>query len=253
MSKRLSKEQREKCAREVEPIVLDFINKYNITQPIEDSFKFIEDKIGYFIVSKKVDANISGFQYIIGNDKFIFINNNDDLGRQNQSLWHEVYHLYTGEGMGISEIGSANYNILECKADQFASQILMNRRLVKEFVKNANILDKGFFTKKDVIQMQQYFRVSFNNMCYVLNELYGKKFLKGSYFQLGKIENRKKLLDITKRFGFDTRLSEIPEDNYISPKLFEYLSINMRDKKISAKRVNDIINFIELELGSNNE
>ncbi|UTF17727.1 ImmA/IrrE family metallo-endopeptidase [Staphylococcus epidermidis] len=253
MSKRLSKEQREKCAREVEPIVLDFINKYNITQPIEDSFKFIEDKIGYFIVSKKVDANISGFQYIIGNDKFIFINNNDDLGRQNQSLWHEVYHLYTGEGMGISEIGSANYNIVECKADQFASQILMNRRLVKEFVKNANILDKGFFTKKDVIQMQQYFRVSFNNMCYVLNELYGKKFLKGSYFQLGKIENRKKLLDITKRFGFDTRLSEIPKDNYISPKLFEYLSINMRDKKISAKRVNDIINFIELELGSNNE
>ncbi len=252
MSRRLSKEQKEKCAREVEPVVLEFINKYNITQPIEDSFKFIENKIGYFIVSKKIDANISGFQYKIGDKGFIFINNNDDLGRQNQSLWHEVYHLYTGEGRGISEIGSSNYDMVECKADQFASQILMNRKMVKKYIEKENVLDNNQITSRDVIKMQLYFKVSYSNMCFVLNELYGKA-LHGSNFNLGKIENRKKLLKITKSYGFDTRLSEVPKNNYISPMLFKYLSSNMKDKKISPKRVNDIINFIELELGSNND
>lgn len=252
MASRLSKEQRQECARQVKPIVSKFIKEFNIKQPIENSFELIENEIGYFIVSKKINANISGFQYKIGEDKFIFINNNDDLGRQNQSLWHEVYHLYTGEGRDISEMGSSEYDIEECKADQFASQILMDRTLVKEYIKKEEMLNKGYFTKKDVIQMQQYFKVSFNNMCYTLNELYGKDF-NGSYFQLGGTSKREELLNLTEKYGFDTYLSKVPSNSYISPKLFEYLKRNMEDEKITPKRVSDILHFIEIELGSSDD
>ncbi|MBG9211274.1 ImmA/IrrE family metallo-endopeptidase [Mammaliicoccus sciuri] len=253
MRRRLTKEKRLQCAQEVQPIVERFISEFNIKQPITDSFKTIENDVGCFIVTKKISNEISGFQYKIGEQQFIFVNNNHDLGRQIQSLWHEVYHLYTDDGEGISEIDSWNYDLSECRADQFASQILMNRELVKNYIKENKIINKrkNYFTKRDVIQMHTYFNVSFNNMCYTLNELYDG--FNGSYFQMGKIEKRDELLKITEDFNFNTKISMVPKENYVSPNLFLYLKENMNEGKISYKRVKDILEYIGIELGIDDE
>lgn len=219
-----------------------------ITQPIDNSFKTVEKKLGYSIVTKKVSNHISGFQYKIGNKNYIFINNNHTLGRQNHTLWHEVYYLYTRDGKLIDKRGTQNFSIAEFKADQFASQLLMDKDLVKNYVEENNILNtsKKYFNEEDIIRMLNYFHVSFNDVRTRLEEIYED--FNEVYFNFDTLVKYDELLELTKELGYDSKLLEVPKENYISPELFIYLKDNMVNGKISSKRVSEILNFLETEL-----
>ncbi|WJP97781.1 ImmA/IrrE family metallo-endopeptidase [Macrococcus bovicus] len=253
MSKhKLTPKEKFECIEEIKPIVKKFKTQYGITEPISDSFKKIENDIGYFIVSKKVNNELSGFQYKIGEQGFIFVNNNHDLGRQNQSLWHEVYHLYTGDGEPISKGSLIKYSTSEFKADQFASRILIDRDYLSSYIRENKLIEKGYFSKEEVLKMQNIFNVSFNSMCYTLNELYDGS-IHGSYYTFGSIKKREAFLKFVESEGYDQKLSQIPEEDYISPIIFEILQKNLADKRTSSRRVEEILDYIYEELRFVNE
>lgn len=73
------------------PIAEQFILDHNIQYPIQHSVEQLSN-MGYYIVKAQAPNNLSGFYMEKDKYPFIFVNTSHSKGRQNFSLWHEVYH-----------------------------------------------------------------------------------------------------------------------------------------------------------------
>jgi len=254
---KLTEDDKEKCKREIDSIVSTFRDEYDIPIPIPNSFKLLEESIGIFIISKKINNDISAFQYKIGNNKFIFINNSHDLGRQYFSLWHEVYHLYTGDGVNIKNNLSKEYMISEKKADLFASRILIEKNELRSLIQNnKNYIKQGKLDIQDFIKLQSYFKVSYQSLVYRIKEEFPNLFDNDYFnevFTLGSLDNRSELMKITESLGFDNDINAFPKENYISPIIFQYLNENLNENINSVNRTQDLLSYITEELDLNIE
>lgn len=249
MSNKLNKLEKEILSKEVDVVVENFMKEYSwIKNPIVDSYETIE-KLGFFIIGKRVNNNISGFQINIGDYKCIFINRSHVKARQYQSLWHEVYHWYTGETGYISKINDIEYNKMEFKAENFASKILINRSLLKEkaYELRSNI---KYLSILDLIKLQNYFNASYMNIAVSLNELFRENFNK-SLFNKGKYENQDELIKIAIQNELDYSLLTPSKTDYISPTFISDLQQNYIDNKINEGYVNKVLDFLEKELNLN--
>ena len=249
MSNKLNKLEKEILSKEVDVVVENFMKEYSwIKNPIVDSYETIE-KLGFFIIGKRVNNNISGFQINIGDYKCIFINRSHVKARQYQSLWHEVYHWYTGEKGYISKINDIEYNKMEFKAENFASKILINRSLLKEkaYELRSNI---KYLSILDLIKLQNYFNASYMNIAVSLNELFRENFNK-SLFNKGKYENQDELIKIAIQNELDYSLLTPSKTDYISPTFISDLQQNYIDNKINEGYVNKVLDFLEKELNLN--
>lgn len=249
MSNKLNKLEKEILSKEVDVVVENFMKEYSwIKNPIVDSYETIE-KLGFFIIGKRVNNNISGFQINIGDYKCIFINRSHVKARQYQSLWHEVYHWYTGETGYISKINDIEYNKMEFKAENFASKILINRSLLKEkaYELRSNI---KYLSILDLIKLQNYFNASYMNIAVSLNELFQENFNK-SLFNKGKYENQDELIKIAVQNELDYSLLAPSKTDYISPTFISDLQQNYIDNKINEGYVNKVLDFLEKELNLN--
>lgn len=249
MSNKLNKLEKEILSKEVDVLVENFMKEYSwIKNPIVDSYETIE-KLGFFIIGKRVNNNISGFQINIGDYKCIFINRSHVKARQYQSLWHEVYHWYTGETGYISKVNDIEYNKMEFKAENFASKILINRSLLKEkaYELRSNI---KYLSILDLIKLQNYFNASYMNIAVSLNELFRENFNK-SLFNKGKYENQDELIKIAVQNELDYSLLAPSKTDYISPTFISDLQQNYIDNKINEGYVNKVLDFLEKELNLN--
>ena len=249
MSNKLNKLEKEILSKEVDVVVENFMKEYSwIKNPIVDSYETIE-KLGFFIIGKRVNNNISGFQINIGDYKCIFINRSHVKARQYQSLWHEVYHWYTGEKGYISKINDIEYNKKEFNAENIASKILINRSLLKEkaYELRSNI---KYLSILDLIKLQNYFNASYMNIAVSLNELFRENFNK-SLFNKGKYENQDELIKIAIQNELDYSLLTPSKTDYISPTFISDLQQNYIDNKINEGYVNKVLDFLEKELNLN--
>lgn len=249
MSNKLNKLEKEILSKEVDVLVENFMKEYSwIKNPIVDSYETIE-KLGFFIIGKRVNNNISGFQINIGDYKCIFINRSHVKARQYQSLWHEVYHWYTGETGYISKVNDIEYNKMEFKAENFASKILINRSLLKEkaYELRSNI---KYLSILDLIKLQNYFNASYMNIAVSLNELFRENFNK-SLFNKGKYKNQDELIKIAVQNELDYSLLAPSKTDYISPTFISDLQQNYIDNKINEGYVNKVLDFLEKELNLN--
>ncbi|KKK34723.1 hypothetical protein WN59_06755 [Salinicoccus sediminis] len=243
---RLSETKKEELNREADTWVRKFKTEYPLVKyPINDPFAEVE-KLGYFIIAKKVESEIAGLQYKIGDDGYILINNNDDLGRQHHSLFHEVFHLYSGVGLGVHLKGESEYIESEYLADAFASRLLMDRSLVQKYI-DENRVNIEFLSHVDLIRMHNYFNVSYSNMAFVLKQMFPDEF-NPVMFAIGKLPRRSDLLKKTKDTSLSTKLSEVPEFDYITPSIFETLSSNLESGRVSEERIEEILDFFSEEL-----
>ncbi|MDK7114627.1 ImmA/IrrE family metallo-endopeptidase [Staphylococcus pettenkoferi] len=243
---KLNKETKERLRHEINKVVEEFKEKYKIKKsPIQDSYALIE-QLGFLIIGKHLDSNISGFTLNIGDYPCIFINRNHHFARQNQSLWHEVYHWYSGNQGHISNLSEIDYSEMEFKAENFASKILINRELLREKVTQ---IGKNFQTISpiDIVNLSNYFNVSYMNLMMALNEE-SKGEIKGYLFNLGKLENHQKLMEFIGTHKLSKENYVVPEKGYITSGYLEDLIDNLKQNKISEGYFNDIFNFINKEL-----
>lgn len=248
MSKKhkISKSRKKELEKEVTKTVRKFKQDYpHIKSPIENSYLAIE-KMGFFIIGKKLDNDISAFHLNIGNYKCIFINRNHHYARQNQSLWHEIYHWYTNDIGHISSKSAIEYEEMEYKAENFASKILIDRDDLQDKILLTGIKVK-FITKRKIVQLQNYYNASYMNVARALYEIYPDEF-QPDRMNLGRRNNHEKLIKFCKDEGLDYSIYDIPKSDYITGSFIEDLKQNYIDNKITLDYLEDIINLIDKEL-----
>lgn len=108
--------------------VADFRNRfgYNSTEPV--NFTSLLQKLDIVTVFKPLSEDFSGLSIKNGDNRFILINSNHSVGRQNFTVGHELYHLFYDKEFiphkcqtGLFPKKDAN----ERMADIFASHLLL--------------------------------------------------------------------------------------------------------------------------------
>ncbi|NJI02200.1 ImmA/IrrE family metallo-endopeptidase [Staphylococcus agnetis] len=248
MSKKhkISKSRKKELEDEVTKTVRKFKEDYpQIKSPIENSYLTIE-KMGFFIIGKKLDDDISGFHLNIGKYKCIFINRNHHYARQNQSLWHEIYHWYTNDIGHISSKNAIEYEEMEYKAENFASKILIDRDNLKDVILLNNIKVK-YIKRREIVQLQNHYSASYMNVARALYEEYPNEF-NPNRMNLGLRKNHEKLIEFCKKEDLDYSIYNIPKSDYITGSFIEDLKQNYIDNKITLDYLEDILNLIDEEL-----
>lgn len=229
----------------------DKVKFYKIIHPIaiRERKKLFEDKdlnneinlleqLGFIIVKfPSKDESLSGFCIEKSGKKCIYINTNTTKGRQHFTLWHEYYHLITGDGIGVSYRDEEKYNESECRAHLFASVFLMPEELVSKFISKNNITFP-YIKNCQIMQMANEFKVSFSAALYRINQLYPGHGLGSRY---GTGSNHGKLKDISDQNNLSIEYEENTNDCYITEMFFEQIQKNYNEGKIN----NDKLEFIK--------
>ena len=117
-----------KSKLEIQAEVSNFREEHNInpSEPIKIKPLLLKLKVKTFF--QPLDDKISGISVLIRDLRFMFINSNHSIGRQNFSICHELYHLFVQEDFNsmICKTGMfSTKNPIEYHADWFAAYFLM--------------------------------------------------------------------------------------------------------------------------------
>lgn len=239
MKRALSQSKKNELDIEVNNIISEFVDKYpKLNGIIPNSFEAAEE-LGFFVVSTNSPENISGFTTSFA-DKYylIVVNSLHTKARQNFSIWHEVYHWFTGDGQELSFFGEEKYSETEYKAETFASLMLMkNEQLEKDLSEYSEI---RFISNLKLLELQYKYQVSTAALIFRISKLKDDKSLWSRKNKLSKESTHKEN-------GFSGDLEVPTEHSYISPAFFEILLDNFNENKISAGYVEMLKSFIEEE------
>ncbi|WP_348922089.1 ImmA/IrrE family metallo-endopeptidase [Enterococcus rotai] len=249
--KKITDKRKSELIAEVERVADNFRRDHiNISSaPIPNSFKTAEE-LGFFVVSATAPDELSGFTTTIGDKSMIVVNSRHPLGRQNYSIWHEVYHWYSKDGIDISMLGDYEYSETEFKAEVFASEILLEKNALQRELKKMNygsVTDNNirYLKKEDIVKLQNIFKVSYKAVLTRIIALSGHRELRNRY---GIASNQEKIIEFNKKCGYKGELEAPSEKPYISDSLFEYLTSNLEKGRISHSNVDRLLNFIEEDI-----
>lgn len=226
--------------KRIKPIAETYIYQNNIQYPIKNSTQLLSE-MDYYIIKAQAPKNLSGFYMKKDKYPFIFVNTNHSLGRQNFSLWHEVYHNYMDHQNGISDFGS---NLLEEReAEIFAGCVLLpDSEIQKWMVQQVDIM------RPDVLaRMSVYYNMSFNGV--MVRAMQMNPISKEKYKELKLFSNPENTTELYALYTDNNLATDILKPTYdlqISPNIMTVLEKNYNDNLVSAIKINEIIEKIEV-------
>lgn len=226
--------------KRIKPIADAYIKQNDIQYPIKNSTQLLSE-MDYYIIKAQAPNNLSGFYMKKDKYPFIFVNTNHSLGRQNFSLWHEVYHHYMNHQNGISDFGS---NVLEEReAEIFAGCVLLPDTEIQRWMDQHDDI-----MRPDVLaRMSVYYNMSFNGVMVRTMQL--NPISKEKYYDLKlltKVENAAELYALYKDNNLATDILKPTYDIQISSNIMTVLEKNYNDNLVSAAKINEIIEKIEV-------
>lgn len=247
----ITKTRKEELKVEAEETFNKFKERYPgiIEYPMRNSVSKVES-LGIFVLISAAPEEVSGFCMIIGENTFIFINKNQVIGRQNFSLWHEVYHWFTESAGAVSIVNDQKDNEIEYLADYFASLVLLDKDYLKKSLMNMGVHSNKsaqYLSYDKIIKLQHHFEVSYSAMLRKVLEVYPESKLEQRY-SLGGVLRQEELIKKTNDLGLNINLILPSKNTYISSELFELLGKLSTENKISQQKILSIIEFIEKEL-----
>ena len=164
-----------------------------------DIFTLMPQKIqNLTIVWIPMKRNVSGCCFKNNIDSIILVNSSHSQGHQNFTLAHELYHLLDDENFIIC---SEDYkDDVERKADEFASNFLMSKNALYDFMESNDIKD---WTLEDVIKCEQFFHLDHRNL---IGRLYSEELIDGSQYAEFSFD----IINQAANLGYDTALYEKP-------------------------------------------
>lgn len=102
--------------------------------------------------------------------KFILLNSNSTVGRQNFTIAHELYHLYFEEHPQPHFCRLGFLNDSERAANMFAGALLMPKEGLLQFVDNKELV-KSSLSLSTILNLEQIFGVSHSMLLIRLKEL----------------------------------------------------------------------------------
>lgn len=175
---------------------------------------------------------------------FIMINQDHNIGKQNFTIGHELYHLciqdqfessYCNTGLFDSQSDSE-----ELKADFFAACLLLPRSGIHQLIPVHELQKRNSISVETIFKIQQYYEVSVNAVIYRLIEL---DYIDKIYFDrlaYGKISMAKKL-------GYDTVLFKPGNFNKIIGDYGPLVNYLYKSQKISESVYLEFMNDINVD------
>lgn len=220
----------------VKPIAKKFIHENGLTYPLSNSLQTAAD-LGYCIIKSKAPDNLSGFYMMKDKFPFIFVNTAHSRGRQNFSLWHEVYHHYMNHNNGISDFNTKSID--EREAEIFAGCIMLpDEEIEKLAVKK---IDAEY-----IAQISTEYQMSFNAV--VVRFMQEQHVSYDEYMELKKLsapENAAALNEIYEKQSLSAEILHPSNNLVISSNIMNILTDNYKDGKLTKHTLNEIIGRIE--------
>lgn len=162
-----------------------------------DLFSLVHTNSDITLIFYPFKEEISGV--CIKSANLIAINSNSTLGRQAFSIAHELYHyFYDGEKTSISLYTQANFKV-EKEANLFASYLLMPDSSFTRFYNKLTKDGTKKFDLHDILEIEQYFRVSRNA---VLVRLIQEEYMTSEESE----QYKRNIVKNAKKYGFDVSL-----------------------------------------------
>ncbi len=176
---------------------------YGITDSVNlNSLLF---KLDIITVFKRLSNNFSGMAISVSKPvkKFILINADHSIGRQNFSICHELFHLYKDEDFHPHHSTAGAFNSRtrnEYCADVFASYFLLPEEGILSLIPDKQ-LPRDKITIDTILKIEHYFLCSRSALLYRLKEL---DIISSTYYDK-HIQNIKLT---AKQYGYTTELYE---------------------------------------------
>ncbi|WP_414047668.1 ImmA/IrrE family metallo-endopeptidase [Macrococcus equi] len=223
--------------KRIEPFCYQFIKQHNLKYPITNTMQVLTN-LGYYIVKSEAPTNLSGFYMKKDKFPFIFVNTKHPLGRQNFSLWHEVYHHVMNHKNGISDFNAKS--IEEREAEIFAGLVMLPKQEINQW-QTYDLTDA-----KVIAKMSDYYQMSFQG---VLVRLMQEQHVDYETYQelkqYSSLDNIEQLKSLYKSEQLDPAIMYPTHHTQISKNIMTILQQNYTAGKVSGEKINEIIAMIE--------
>lgn len=165
-------------------------------------FRSLLLRLNILAVFKPLSETFSGMSFKINENKFMLINSNHPLGRQNFTICHELFHLFIQEDFATHACNTGQFNRKdrsEYNADRFASYLLMPEEGLLELIPDEELRKRNSITLSTILKIEQYYCCSGTALLYRLDSL--------DLIDVDRYESFK--YDISKEarhYGYDTSL-----------------------------------------------
>ena len=190
-----------KLNREKEAIAFRDENGLGAEEPVKIKNLLTNLKVQTFF--KPIGDNISGMSIKINDLRYMLINSTHSIGRQNFTIFHEIYHLFIQEDFESMVCVTGQFdksNKLEFYADWFSAFVLLPRDGVISRIPKSE-LSKNKISLNTILAVEHYFSCSRAALLRRLEEL---RLI--DIYNYAKYKENVKFS--AKQYGYDTSLYE---------------------------------------------
>jgi Zn-dependent peptidase ImmA (M78 family) len=200
----------------------EFRQKHGLTsdEPIRLESLLLKENV--LTIFAPLSENFSGMAIKYENDKFMLINCNQTIGRQNFSIAHELYHLFVQKDFVPKLSRAGNFDKkdkVEYQADNFAVYLLMPENGIYSLIPDDELRSKELGIRT-LLKISSYYQVSWE---FTLNRLVNLNIILKPYRE--SLQQFKELHGIKKlalMYGGDESLYKAGNNNLV---IGEYASI----------------------------
>ena len=147
-------------------------NGFSNTEPIR--LKSLLLKCNVLTVFRKLSDDFSGMAIKVGEDRFMMVNQEHNLGKQHFTIAHELYHLFIQENFQSQSCITARFDrkdVEEYKADMFAAYFLLPQDGLTVNIPSDELSVSDTIRLETILRLEQYYSVSRRALLYRLKNL----------------------------------------------------------------------------------
>jgi len=151
----------------------NFRSKWDIGSKDPIPFKSLLLKLNIVAVFRRLSGNFSGMSFKSNDAKFMLINSEHPIGRQNFTICHEIYHLCIQQDFDYHPCSTGNFvikNKHEYDADSYAAYLLLPGDGIIDLIPD-NELRKNAIELPTIFKIEQYFGCSRTALLHRLHSL----------------------------------------------------------------------------------
>ncbi len=215
------------------------VNGLSESQPID--FKSLLRKLNVLTLFRPLSDNFSGMclKDHSGN-RFMLINSNNIISRQNFTMAHELFHLFEEDNFEphVCSLDSDSKSPSEKNANAFATALLMPKTGLWEFIPEEEYRTKSI-SISTVLKIEHYYSVSRISLLYRLENA-----------GIISINDRERLdvdyprADIARLYGYDTSLYRPGNEGVIIGDYIEKARRLFEEEKISEGHYLELLNKV---------
>lgn len=221
--------------------------RYSLTNIFEEC-----DRRGFQLVRYPIGAEgVLGFSQIRDEDKIIFSNSSVRLTREIFTVAHEIGHMLLHMGLQNSYVDDADTlsdyakDTIETEANYFAACLLMPDDIVYKYI-SMKKTERTQWTALDIAKMMTDFNVSFEM---ILNRLQNLNQIdKKVKMQLDNEKNQKKVTNLLRMTGGDSKLNQTSCEKKIPDKYMDWVVFNYNHKLIPTETLEKALHYFDVTM-----